>query len=259
MRWQRRAGLRVQPDQHVPLLERRAHRRVEEAAARPGRRPRRPPKTANAGPGLGTIRRRDPLVPRADPARHRGLATRRAPRCRRSIMPSAGVTVMRDHDRGHDRQQVRRGDRRAGTRPPPPPGSSAGSRTATTISVANRIAPRISSDRLDDDLPVGVPSPCARCCRTRRATLSTSMTASSMSATSAMTRPARTIVFTVVSVKYRTSQAAASDIAIATVLTRALRQSKMNATRTRISRIAADQRGATRGCRTTVSMNSAGR
>jgi len=52
------------------------------------------------------------------------------------------------------------------------------------------------------------------------------MTASSMSATSAITRPARIIVFTVVPVKYRTIQAAPSDIAIATKLTSALRHSK---------------------------------
>ena len=105
---------------------------------------------------------------------------------------------------------------------------------------------------------VGVPSPCARWCRTRRATLSTSITASSMSATSAMTRPARIIVFTVVSVKYRTSHAAASDIAIDTVPTRAPRQSKVNAIRTRISRIAAI-RAARPRLSNDVSMNSAGR
>ena len=65
-------------------------------------------------------------------------------------------------------------------------------------------------------------------------------------------------MFTVVSVKYKTSQAAASDIAIATVLTRALRQSKKSAPRTRISRIAPISAARPRLSKD-VSMNSAGR
>ena len=65
-------------------------------------------------------------------------------------------------------------------------------------------------------------------------------------------------MFTVVSVRNRTSQAAASDIAIATTLTRALRHWNRNAPSTRISRIAPITAARPR-LSNEASMNSAGR